>query len=164
MLPSPKSTIYKLLGLVLTLVSLTRLAIGESDMNSSIKKNLVAAAIKARSLAYAPYSHYFVGAALLTKQEEIVSGSNVENASYGLSLCAERTAIFKAVTNGQREFTAIAVVTKDGGFSCGACRQVLNEFNPNILVIVANGEGKILKEANLNELLPYAFGPTNLKK
>lgn len=127
-----------------------------------MKENLVQAAIKAQSFAYAPYSNYFVGAALLTKQGEIITASNVENASYGLGSCAERNVIFKAVTEGKKEFTAIAVVTKDGGFSCGACRQVLNEFSPNILVIVANNAGEILKEAHLNELLPHAFGPINL--
>lgn len=137
-------------------------AIAMVDVN--IKKNLVAAAIEAQKLAYCPYSNYPVGAAILTKQGDIISASNVENASYGLCICAERNTVFKAVSEGNREFTAIAVVTKDGGFSCGACRQVLNEFSPNILLIVAKDNGEIVKELQLNEILPYAFGPVNMGK
>lgn len=153
---------YSLFLTIISLICICSTAIVEVDM--TMKKNLVEAALKARSLAYAPYSNYFVGAALLTKEGEIISASNVENASYGLSSCAERNAIFKAVTEGKKEFSAIAVVTKDGGFSCGACRQVLNEFSPNILIIVVNENGEILNEAKLNELLPHAFGPGNFGK
>jgi len=156
--------IYASIVIILPLATLSHPVIAEVNMDINIKRNLVTAAIKAQSLAYAPYSNYFVGAALLTKQGQIISASNVENASYGLSICAERNAVFKAVTDGKQEFIAIAVVTKDGGFSCGACRQVLNEFNPKILLIVANDDGEILKEAKLDELLPYAFGPANLGK
>ncbi len=164
MLTLRKRTIYASIVIILSLFSLGHSVIAEVSMDINIKRNLVAAAIKAQSLAYAPYSNYFVGAALLTRQGEIISASNVENASYGLSICAERNAVFKAVTDGKQEFIAIAVVAKDGGFSCGACRQVLNEFNPNMLVIVANNDSEILKEAKLNELLPHAFGPANLGK
>jgi cytidine deaminase len=128
-----------------------------------MKKDLIAAAVTARTLAYAPYSKYLVGAALITKQGEIITGSNVENASYGLTSCAERNAVFKAVTEGKTEFTAIAIVTKDGGLPCGACRQVLNEFSPDMQVIIAHEHGAVLQEVNLSELLPYAFGPTNLR-
>ncbi len=137
-------------------------AIAKDDID--VNKNLVAAAIEAQKLAYCPYSNYPVGAAILTKHGEIISASNVENASYGLCICAERNAVFKAVSEGKKEFTAIAVVTKDGGFSCGACRQVINEFSPNILLIVAKDNGEIVKEIQLNEILPYAFGPANMGK
>jgi cytidine deaminase len=129
-----------------------------------MKKILVAAAIEAQKLAYCPYSNYPVGAAILTAQGEIITGNNVENASYGLCICAERNTVFKAVSEGKKEFTAIAVVTKDGGFSCGACRQVLNEFSPNMLLIVAKDNGEIVAEVVLTELLPYAFGPANMGK
>ncbi len=135
-----------------------------SEITLNTKKGLVESAIQAQKMAYAPYSNYFVGAAFLTKQGETIQASNVENASYGLTSCAERNAIFKAVTDGKKDFIAVAVVTKDGGFPCGACRQVLNEFSPNILVIVANLQGKIINERKLNELLPDAFGPQNLQK
>ena len=81
-----------------------------------------------------------------------------------MCICAERNAVFKAVSEGKKEFTAIAVVTKDGGFSCGACRQVLNEFSPNILLIVAKDNSEIVKEIQLNEILPYAFGPATMGK
>ena len=134
------------------------------EMDKNLKHTLVQEAIKASKLAYAPYSHYMVGAALLTKSGTIFAGSNIENASYGLASCAERNTIFKAVTEGEKDFVMIAVVTKDGGFSCGACRQVMNEFNPELLVIIANDKGEILHEKPLSKLLPHAFGPGNLDK
>lgn len=126
------------------------------------KVELIQAASNARQKGYAPYSQYRVGAALLTKSGKIVSGCNVENASYGLSNCAERTAIFKAVVEGEREFEAIAIVTKDGGMPCGGCRQVLNEFAPNLLIIAADEEGVIHTEVTLDQILPMSFGPANL--
>ncbi len=96
-------------------------------MNSD---ELVSAARAAREKAYAPYSRYQVGAAVQTVEGRVFTGCNIENASYGLSICAERTAIFAAVAAGAREITAVALVTADGGTPCGACRQVLAEFLP----------------------------------
>ncbi len=122
---------------------------------------LVEQAIEAREYAYAPYSHYKVGAALLTTDGKIYKGCNVENASYSPSNCAERTAIFKAVSEGDREFEAIAVVTSDGGMPCGLCRQVMREFAPNLTVIIGNIDGTYQVFA-LPDLLPHSFGPENL--
>lgn len=116
---------------------------------------------EAREKSYSPYSHYKVGAALLTSSGQIYTGCNIENASYGPSVCAERTAIFKAVSEGERNFTAIAIVTSDGGMPCGVCRQVIREFAPNLTVIVGNMEGKY-QVFTLADLLPHSFGPENL--
>ena len=126
------------------------------------RRRLIEAAQKARLSAYAPYSKYSVGAALQTKSGTIYTGANVENAAYPDSICAERVAIFKAVTDGERDFDAIAVATTDGGTPCGSCRQVLAEFAPNARVIVVNQQGDIVQERPLHELLPGAFGPSNL--
>ncbi|HOL09636.1 MAG TPA: cytidine deaminase [Bacillota bacterium] len=127
-------------------------------------ERLVAAAISARERAYAPYSNYKVGAALLTKQGKIYTGCNVENASYGASICAERTAVVKAVSEGETEFEAIAIVTDDPslGSPCGICRQFLAEFGTDIRLIIANLNGAKI-ERTLKEYLPYAFGPDYLK-
>lgn len=119
-------------------------------------KELIAMAAQARKAAYAPYSHYQVGAALLTASGKIFTGCNVENAAYGMAICAERTAAVKAVSEGEREFVAIAVVTADGGTPCGACRQVLAEFGPRMKVLVADANGHF-KSYHLNELLLDAF-------
>jgi cytidine deaminase len=124
-------------------------------------KELIASAAEARGRAYAPYSNYTVGAAVLTASGEIYAGCNVENASYGLSVCAERTAAFKAVCAGEREFAAIAVVTEDGWTPCGACRQVLAEFGPQMRVLVADAAGEY-REYTLPELLHDFFGPSDL--
>jgi cytidine deaminase len=124
---------------------------------------LVRKAVEARKLAYAPYSHFRVGAALLAKDGRIFTGCNVENASYGLTVCAERVALFKAVSEGAREFLAIAVACGEGPCApCGACRQVLYEFAPDLLVIMADGDGKNWCRAKLLELLPRGFGPKDL--
>jgi len=127
-------------------------------------ERLVAAAISARDNAYAPYSNYKVGAALLTKQGKIYTGCNVENASYGASICAERTAVVKAVSEGETEFEAIAIVTDDSslGSPCGICRQFLAEFGTDIKLIIANLNGAKV-ESTLQEYLPHAFGPDYLK-
>ena len=125
-------------------------------------ENLIAKAMEAREKAHAPYSRFAVGAALLSKSGRIYTGCNVENASYGLSICAERTAIFKAVSEGERDFEAIAVVTEKGVTPCGACRQVLMEFGEDIQVIVANGAGEY-RVFTLQELLPEAFTPKHLE-
>lgn len=126
------------------------------------RQELVRAAQAARERAYAPYSHYAVGAALLVESGQVYSGANVENAAYPTSICAERVAVFRAVYEGDRRFSAIAIVTQNGGMPCGACRQVLAEFGLDTLVIVADGQGHILQEATLAELLPGAFTPADL--
>ena len=125
-------------------------------------EDLIAKAMEAREKAHVPYSHFAVGAALLARSGRIYTGCNVENASYGLSICAERTAVFKAVSEGERDFEAIAVVTEKGVTPCGACRQVLLEFGEDIQVIVANGAGEY-RVFTLQELLPQAFTPKHLE-
>ena len=128
------------------------------------KIDLVRIAAEVRKWAYTPYSHYPVGAAVLTTSGRIYDGVNIENAGYSLTLCAERTAIFKAVSNGEKDFEAIAVVTRDGGSPCGACRQVMAEFSPDMLVIIADDKGKITMEKRLSELLPGMFTSKNLEE
>ncbi|MBM4467748.1 MAG: cytidine deaminase [Chloroflexi bacterium] len=125
---------------------------------------LVALAAQARRHAYAPYSHFAVGAALLAQSGRVYTGANVENASYGLAVCAERVAVWQAVAAGERAFTAIAVVTENGVSPCGACRQVLAEFasDPRTLrLIVADTQGR-RRTYTLAELLPEAFTPEQL--
>ncbi len=129
--------------------------------NSSLQE-LIILANEARKNAYAKYSNYPVGAALLGKSGKIYTGVNVENAVYPLTICAERVAIFKAVSEGEREFEAIAVVTDNGGSPCGSCRQVLAEFGMDIKIYIANGEEKLLEETTVKELLPRAFGAEDL--
>lgn len=125
---------------------------------------LIAAAQKARKMAYAPYSKYPVGAALLTRSGKTYLGANVENAAYPDSICAERVALFTAITEGEREFAAMAVVTRDGGSPCGSCRQVLAEFGLEPEVFIANEDGTVVKESTVGDLLPGAFGPNNLNQ
>lgn len=125
---------------------------------------LIDLANEARRRAYAPYSNYPVGAALRTKSGRVFTGVNVENAAYPDGMCAERTAVFKAVSEGEREFEVIAVVTDNGGAPCGSCRQVLAEFGLDTLVLIANGEGELLQETTVKDLLPGAFTPEHLAK
>ena len=126
--------------------------------NPELKDKLVAEAKKARENAYVPYSDFAVGAAVLTAEGDVYRGCNVENASLGLTNCAERTALFSAVANGEMEIEAIAVAadTPDPASPCGSCRQVLVEFNPDMEVVMVNtgGEEKITTAA---ELLPEYF-------
>jgi cytidine deaminase len=117
---------------------------------------LIASAAAARERAYAPYSGYKVGAALKGKSGRVYTGCNVENAAYGSSMCAERTAMFKAVSEGEREFEAIAVVTENGGSPCGACRQVMMEFAPGMTVIIADTQGQA-RVTTVRDLLPDEF-------
>ena len=136
-----------------------------SDMLSDDdRQQLIQAALHARRWAYAPYSEYYVGAALLGESGEIYDGVNVENAAYPTSMCAERVAIFKAVSQGERKFLAISVVTKNGGAPCGACRQVLAEFGLETRVLIADEKGRLVKETSVAELLPGEFGPEDLKR
>jgi cytidine deaminase len=123
---------------------------------------LLAAAVAARDRAYAPYSGFFVGAALATPDGRVFTGANIENASYGLSMCAERVAIYHALSSGAERFDAVAVSGPDGVLTmpCGACRQVLHEFGPAMQVVVA--EGGQLRVTPLSALLPEAFGASVL--
>jgi cytidine deaminase len=134
----------------------------EIKMNSELRTKLIQLAMEAHKKAYAPYSNYQVGAALMTPSGKFFTGCNVESAAYPTSMCAERVAVFKAVSEGEREFTAIAVVSRNGGTPCGACRQVLAEFGLDTLVLVADIHGSLKQEAQLTELLPGAFGPGDL--
>lgn len=122
---------------------------------------LVEAARRARERAYAPYSRYAVGAAVWTEDYRLFTGANVENASYGLTMCAERVAVFAAVASGAREIRAVAVATENGGAPCGACRQVLAEFIPKdgspLAVLLVDATGGV-RETTLAALLPQAFG------
>ena len=121
------------------------------------RNELIRLAREAREQAYAPYSHFAVGAALLGASGRVYTGCNVENVSYGLTVCAERVAMFKAVSEGEREFEAIAVVTSSGVPPCGACRQVLREFGPGLEVIVAWTDGDDYEVYPLRKLLPHSF-------
>ncbi len=128
-------------------------------MDLELRKRLIEAALAARQNAYVPYSGYPVGAALLTKEGKIYRGSNVENASYGLTNCAERSAFFAAVSAGEREFAglAVAVSGKKAASPCGACRQVIREFLPDeaeIILVNEDGEGA---DTTIDRLLPGAF-------
>lgn len=123
---------------------------------------LLALARAAKERSYSPYSHYPVGAALLCADGRVFQGCNIENASFGLTNCAERTAMFKAVSEGEMEFTTIAIAANDSApWPCGACRQVLNEFAPGIRVLVTWGDHQV-DEAPLSTLLPHGFGPKDL--
>src|SRR6185369_5360764 len=124
------------------------------------KRRLVTAALRARAYAVAPYSKFKVGAAILTASGKIIGGANVESASYGLTCCAERVALFKALTEGQRKFIAVAVVAEwpEGPMPCGACRQLLAEYAPDALVWVADAlKPGVIREFCVKDLLPNAF-------
>jgi cytidine deaminase len=124
------------------------------------KRKLIAAAAKARQRAVAPYSKFTVGAALLAKSGEVIFGANVESASYGLTCCAERVALFNALTSGKRDFVAIAVVARapGGAMPCGACRQLLAEYAPKATVYIADSSAlRVIREFSVIELLPGAF-------
>jgi homotetrameric cytidine deaminase len=128
------------------------------------REDLVRLARQARGRAYAPYSDYPVGAAVQTKSGRVFTGVNVENAAYPSGICAERAAVFNAVGEGEREIAAIAVATENGGSPCGGCRQVLSEFGPQAEVILVDGEGRVVAETTVTDLLPRAFGAGHLPK
>jgi cytidine deaminase len=132
-------------------------------MDDEMRRTLIARATAARRRAYAPYSGYHVGAALLAGSGKVYDGVNVENAVYPAGICAERTALVKAVSEGERHFAAIAVATQNGGSPCGVCRQMLSEFGLDIAVWLVNDAGEIVHETTLRDLLPRAFGPEDLK-
>lgn len=123
---------------------------------------LVAAAIRASEHAYAPYSRYRVGAALLTPDGAVYMGCNVENASYPVGFCGERTALVKAVSEGRREFLAIAIATANAGSPCGMCRQMLYEFAPDLVIVAADFGGQVRRVWRLRDLLLDGFGPGDL--
>jgi cytidine deaminase len=127
------------------------------------KQALIDLANEARRRAYAPYSKFSVGSALRTKTGRIYTGVNVENAAYPASMCAERVAIFKAISEGERDFEVISVVTDSGGSPCGACRQVISEFGLETIVLIADGKGKLITETTIGKLLPFAFTPHHLR-
>ena len=133
-----------------------------NSISEQEKQALIDLANTARQRAYAPYSNYPVGAALRTKTGRIFTGVNVENAAYPQTICAERVAVFKAVSEGEKEFEVISVVTDNGGSPCGGCRQVLAEFGLDTIVLLADGNGKLLAETTVAELLPQAFTPDRL--
>ena len=136
----------------------------KATLSPSLRRRLEKAARAAAKSAYAPYSKFRVGAAVLTGSGKIFSGCNVENASYGLCNCAERTAIFTAATAGERKLRAVIVYTPTRlpTMPCGACRQVINEFGPDALVsAICDSAARI--DTNLAALLPAAFGPADLK-
>ena len=118
-------------------------------------------AIDMLDMAYVPYSHFPVGAALLCRDGTVFTGCNIENAAYGLTICAERTAIFKAISEGHRDFKRIVIAGKSEDYCvpCGSCRQVMQEFAPQMEVICLNGKGEA-KHFALKELLPYGFDET----
>ncbi len=129
------------------------------DLNEQQIADVIHAAIAAHEHAYAPYSGYPVGAALLAADGTLYTGCNVENAAYPACICAERTALVKAVSAGRREFVLLAVATRDGGTPCGLCRQMLYEFAPGLRVLVVDFEGALRHDLPLAELLAHGFGP-----
>lgn len=128
-------------------------------------KALVKAARAARKHSYSPYSRFRVGAAVLTAGGKIFTGCNIENSSFGLTICAERTALFKAVSEGQRRFVALAIATDEAGFipPCGACRQVIQDLAPGATVILCDRAGRT-RTYSAEELLPHPFGPADLTR
>ncbi len=134
----------------------------QTQINQETLDKLIESARAARTWAYTPYSHYAVGAALLTESGKIYEGVNIENAAYPTSICAERVAVFKAVSEGERDFSAIVVMTDNGGTPCGSCRQVLAEFGLTTRVIIVDVTGKIHLDTTVEGLLPKAFRPEDL--
>ena len=120
-------------------------------------EKLIQHAIKAQERAVAPYSNYLVGAALLTDSKTVILGCNVESKAYPTTLCAERVAIFSAISQGFTNFTALALITKDGAFPCGSCRQIIHKYAADIPIYIANESGEYITR-NISELLPFPFG------
>lgn len=126
-------------------------------------KELIKKALESQKKAYVPYSKFRVGAALITEDDTLFTGCNIEIASYSPTICAERTAIFKAVSEGHRKIKKIAIVgDSDSTFPCGVCRQVIREFGRDAKIIIANSE-EDYREFTLDELLPHSFGPEDLE-
>jgi cytidine deaminase len=127
------------------------------------RDELIRLALAMRQRAYCPYSGYQVGAALLSEDGALYGGCNVENASYSGTICAERTALVKAVSEGARRFSALVVATANGGSPCGICRQALYEFAPDLHIILVDSSGSVRAEYRLRDLLPDGFGATFLE-
>lgn len=125
---------------------------------------LVGKTIAASRNAYAPYSNFRVGAILIDSNGKEYTGCNVENAAYPATICAERTALVKAISEGVQSFDMIVVATKNGGSPCGICRQMLNEFSPTMRVVCVTFDGEVTIDAPLNELLPHGFSPSDLQQ
>jgi cytidine deaminase len=132
------------------------------EISDEQRADLIERALQARQSAYAPYSEYAVGAALLTSSGRVFTGANVENAAYPVSICAERVAVFKAVTEAERRFSAIAIATDNGGSPCGSCRQVLSEFGLETQVLMVDKNGTVVRRMSVGDLLPAAFRPSDL--
>lgn len=139
-------------------------------MNEQEKRQLIQKALEARGMAYAPYSRYQVGAALITEDGSFYQGGNIENASYGATNCAERTAVFKAVSDGKRRIKALAVTgglegtePSDYAYPCGICRQVLQEFGTEDMMLIVAKSVTDYREFSLKELLPFGFGGESIK-
>lgn len=130
---------------------------------SAINNALIQAAIAASQYAYIPYSKYRVGAALLGADGKVYTGCNVENASYPVTICAERTALVKAVSEGVLDFDTLVVATENGGSPCGVCRQMLYEFAPQLRVVCVDFGGTVILDQPLDKLLMYGFGPDSLE-
>ncbi|KAM9932859.1 hypothetical protein OXX80_007515 [Metschnikowia pulcherrima] len=135
-----------------------------SKLSTGDVASLISAAQAARDLSYSPYSKFRVGCAILTTSNDIIKGANVENASYGAAICAERTAITRAVMEGHKSFRAIVISSdqQDPISPCGICRQVIREFGVDTPVFMTSADGKVVVEKSLAELLPMSFGPDNL--
>jgi len=132
------------------------------QLSPELQKQLIETAIQARQWSYAPYSKYRVGASLLTASGKIYDGVNIENAAFPTGICAERVAIFKAVSEGERDFVALVCATENGGTPCGSCRQVMAEFSLEMRVLIVDATGKIHIETTVDGLLPGAFTPKDL--
>ncbi|MFA5612100.1 MAG: cytidine deaminase [Anaerolineaceae bacterium] len=134
-------------------------------LTSELKQALIDEALLYQKRTYSPYSHYAVGASVLAEDGQIYGGANIENSAYPSGLCAERVAIFRAISEGNRRIEAIVVVTCNGGSPCGACRQVMREFAElDMPVILADEEGKIVFESTMEGVLPRSFGPEDLER
>jgi len=133
-------------------------------LNPDQISQLITAACEVRKWSYTPYSKYPVGAAVLTTSGKIYDGVNIENAAFPTTMCAERVAMYKAISEGELNFEAIAVVTENAGSPCGSCRQVMAEFGLYTIVIIADLDGKVKLETTVKNLLPHAFTPIDLPR
>lgn len=134
-------------------------------IEKDVQQKLLKLASEARERSYSPYSHYSVGAALLTKDGRVYQGCNIENASFTPTICAERTAFFKAIFDGVRDFSAIAVIGSGTlpAYPCGVCRQVMSEFcDVDFVIVTSNCDGSKVIVQTLDDMLPYRFGPKDL--